>query len=335
MVMRVFVCEFVTGGGLRGRVAEGPFAGLRREGELMAGALAHDLTALPAVQVTLARDRALAPAACPAAVAPFRIDAEGPDQPWTAWADAIAAHDAVWPIAPETGGVLERLSRLVVASGRRLLGSSPAAVAVTAGKSATAHCLATAGVPVIPAFPPAETPPSAHGWIVKPDDGAGAEGVIFLADRTALDAWRAKTAAEGDIVQPFVPGDPCSLSLLCRDGQAWILSVNRQHIMVGADGAVRYRGGAVGALNHRAADLRPLAASIAAALPGLWGYVGVDIILGADGPVVVEINPRLTTSYVGLARVLGCNPAGLVLSLLTGDPAPPVPPTNRSATVAV
>jgi predicted ATP-grasp superfamily ATP-dependent carboligase len=39
-------------------------------------------------------------------------------------------------------------------------------------------------------------------------------------------------------------------------------------------------------------------------LPQPLGYLGVDLILGEDGngavDCVVEINPRLTTSYVGL-----------------------------------
>jgi len=59
-----------------------------------------------------------------------------------------------------------------------------------------------------------------------------------------------------------------------------------------------------------------IASAVAAAIPGLWGYVGVDLIEGPDGPVVLEINPRLTTSYAGLRDAVGVNPAGLVLDLL-------------------
>jgi predicted ATP-grasp superfamily ATP-dependent carboligase len=62
--------------------------------------------------------------------------------------------------------------------------------------------------------------------------------------------------------------------------------------------------------------LASLADRIAAAIPGLWGYVGVDLVLTRDGPVVLEINPRLTTSYCGMGQALGINTAGLVLSLL-------------------
>jgi predicted ATP-grasp superfamily ATP-dependent carboligase len=65
---------------------------------------------------------------------------------------------------------------------------------------------------------------------------------------------------------------------------------------------------------------RPLADAIAAALPGLWGHVGVDIIDGEAGPVVVEINPRLTTTYAGLRTAMGVNPAALVLRLLAEGP---------------
>ena len=58
------------------------------------------------------------------------------------------------------------------------------------------------------------------------------------------------------------------------------------------------------------------------AIPGLWGYVGVDLMLAKEGPVVLEINPRLTTSYCGLRRALGINTAAMVLDLLrTGGAA--------------
>jgi predicted ATP-grasp superfamily ATP-dependent carboligase len=41
--------------------------------------------------------------------------------------------------------------------------------------------------------------------------------------------------------------------------------------------------------------------------PGLKGYIGVDLILNEKGPVIVDVNPRLTTSFIGLSRVAGFN----------------------------
>jgi len=44
--------------------------------------------------------------------------------------------------------------------------------------------------------------------------------------------------------------------------------------------------------------------------------VGIDLVRTEQGLVMLEINPRLTTSYAGLRRALGVNPAGLVLASL-------------------
>ena len=40
------------------------------------------------------------------------------------------------------------------------------------------------------------------------------------------------------------------------------------------------------------------------ALPGLRGYVGVDVVLTASDAVVIEVNPRLTTAYLGVRSVV-------------------------------
>jgi predicted ATP-grasp superfamily ATP-dependent carboligase len=52
---------------------------------------------------------------------------------------------------------------------------------------------------------------------------------------------------------------------------------------------------------------------VASAIPGLAGIFGIDLIFAKGGPCIVEVNPRLTTSYVGLRRALNVNPAVLVL----------------------
>ena len=56
-------------------------------------------------------------------------------------------------------------------------------------------------------------------------------------------------------------------------------------------------------------------------VPGLQGYVGVDLVLG-EHPQVIEINPRLTTSYVGLRRFVRNNLMRVMLDLLDGADAP-------------
>jgi predicted ATP-grasp superfamily ATP-dependent carboligase len=63
-------------------------------------------------------------------------------------------------------------------------------------------------------------------------------------------------------------------------------------------------------LDQRARDLAWRAIS---AVPGLSGYVGVDLVLG-ETDVAIEINPRLTTSYVGYRALARFNLAQALLA---------------------
>ena len=60
---------------------------------------------------------------------------------------------------------------------------------------------------------------------------------------------------------------------------------------------------------------------VAKTISGLWGYVGIDIILPSSGqPLILEINSRLTSSYVGIFEATGINVAATVVAMLNDDP---------------
>jgi predicted ATP-grasp superfamily ATP-dependent carboligase len=123
---------------------------------------------------------------------------------------------------------------------------------------------------------------------VKPDDGAGAEATRLFRRRDEMQRWLA-AAPDRDsfVVQPFVEGVAASLSLLCQDGRGWLLSCNRQEVAI-ENGAFRFCGSVVGGLEQRRPLLGPIAAAVASAMPDLWGYVGIDFIDSAAGPLVLE-----------------------------------------------
>jgi predicted ATP-grasp superfamily ATP-dependent carboligase len=129
-------------------------------------------------------------------------------------------------------------------------------------------------------------------------------------------------------LQPFIPGKLGSLSLICCDGAARLLARNEERVAV-RDNRFHFLGSTVNGLMDADGALERLAQQVAAALPTLWGYVGVDIILSERGAVVLDVNPRLTAAYAGLHASLGCNPAGLVIDLLKGPAAMPAPPARR------
>src|SRR4029450_14027091 len=95
---------------------------------MMLAALVKDIAAVGGIEVASVRDERLGVPDLPAA---FRMLA-ATDDSWLAWREAIDAVDAVWPIAPETGGALTRLSELVLSAGRTLIGSHPLGIALLA-----------------------------------------------------------------------------------------------------------------------------------------------------------------------------------------------------------
>jgi len=121
------------------------------------------------------------------------------------------------------------------------------------------------------------------------------------------------------VIQPLLQGDAISLSALFKYGKGVLLSCNQQHIHKIHNQFV-LTGCSVNVDNPRRDFYQTLINKVATAMPGLWGYIGIDIIETTNyGPVILEINPRLTTSYVGLGAAIGVNVAARMLDLLAGE----------------
>jgi predicted ATP-grasp superfamily ATP-dependent carboligase len=311
--MKIFVCEYVTGGGLAGQPLPGT---LTHEADRMVRALLADLAVIPGIELLTSRDPRLPPIEGFTVLEP-RIGESLAEL----YSRGLAQVDAAWPTAPESGGALLQLATLTRDSGRQLLGSAPDAVALATSKMATARLLQSAGIPVVDTYvAPRALPELPGAWVIKPDDGAGCEETTVVEGWAVAAAALAARPAGSFIAQPWLAGASLSLSLLCCAGEARLLSVNRQQMMRRA-GQLHLAGLEVNALADDAGGFERLGDQVAAVLPSLWGYVGVDFIATPSGPVVLEINPRLTTSYCGLRQALGLNLPQLVLGLLdTGLP---------------
>src|SRR5690606_13312975 len=125
---------------------------------------------------------------------------------------------------------LHRLSQLVEAQGKRLLSCSSTAVELASSKLATFQMLSAAGVACVPTWRAdswMKQQMTGGIWVAKPDDGVSSEGCYCLSDVKALDNWL-QGREHTHIVQPCRVGVAASLSMLCRDGRAWLLSCNRQ-----------------------------------------------------------------------------------------------------------
>jgi predicted ATP-grasp superfamily ATP-dependent carboligase len=121
------------------------------------------------------------------------------------------------------------------------------------------------------------------------------------------------------IAQEFVPGFAASVAFLIGPKAITPLIPCAQHLST--DGRFQYLGGHLPIRPDLAERAIRIASAAVLCVPGLLGYVGVDVVLGDDGrDWAIEINPRLTTSYVGLRALAESNLAAAMLAVVRSEP---------------
>ena len=240
--------------------------------------------------------------------------------------DSLAeAADLTVLIAPEFDGHLcsraTRLERL----GVRLASPSSDFISATSDKSGLAELLkaANVAVPLGRRITASESLPQDFPYpaVLKPNDGAGSIGLRLIADPES-----ACTVPGVDVVcrlEEFVSGCPCSISFIGGGGEPLVLWPFQQ--CLSSDGMFTYQGGRrlLDTSHYQRAERIGRAAL--AALPCPVGYVGIDLVLGdrSDGSAdyIIEVNPRLTTSYIGLRAISNTNLAEAMLVAAYGGTA--------------
>ncbi|MFG0262185.1 MAG: ATP-grasp domain-containing protein [Novipirellula sp. JB048] len=310
--MRIFVGEFVSGGGLAEKAPHQIPASLRHEGAAMLRSIVSDLAEFATVTVPL--DPRFDISLDAAEIVPMR----GHDSFYGQWVAAAKDCDAALIVAPESDGVLAKSVAMLRAGGIDVVAGSGDFLRVAGDKMQTAKCLLTSGV-AHPLFITAEERryepelQQFNRFVLKPRDGCGTQRI-----RT-FDSYDEARAALTDemILQPWMPGRAVSIALIASNGNLVLLPAVSQNL---DSESCEYAGGR-GPLDRdsqRRAEV--LAAhAIAAMPPTARGFVGIDLLLGdcASEDCVIEINARLTTSYVGLRRIIHGNLAARLFELET------------------
>lgn len=318
--MHFFVYEWVTGGGLVEEPGRLPRS-LLTEGAAMLGALAGDFLAISGAKVTVLRDIRWDELVLPGCKF---VDVHSNVQHLDELQQLAAQADCTVVIAPETDGVLARTMNQVRGAGGRLLGPCDEFVKITSDKHLTAERLAGKGVPVpearlldsdVERLPHDFTYPA----VLKPVQGAGSQHTFLIADshdEPPPYSWPRR-------LERFHAGTAASVSFLCGPSKLVALPAFRQNLS--SDGRFAYQGGSRLSEQSLAQRATALAERAMTALPPAVGYVGVDLVLGKAGDgrddVVIEVNPRLTTSYVGLRAIAKSNLAQAMVDIAAGRPA--------------
>jgi len=314
--MRILISEHFCSGGLVGYPLD---SGLLAEGAGMLRAIAEDVHAAGEDGVVILDERASFE--LPGRV--IRVSGTSPESARDAFDRAIADVDAALVIAPEHDGLLPAAIERVEQAGVLNLGTSSDAVRAWSDKHALALRLAARGLPVPSGLLGLhEAADMLAQWgevVIKPNRGAGcvdtfvcrsAEEVAMLPHRND---W---------LIQRRVAGLAASVAfIVSRQGEPIPLRAGIQAVGLpghGPAGRLAYSGGQL----PLAPDLEQRAIRLGLAalphLPGLHGFVGIDLVLGehAGDDTLIEVNPRPTVAYAGLRRLAAFN----LVDCLLGKP---------------
>jgi predicted ATP-grasp superfamily ATP-dependent carboligase len=307
--VRVFVYEYFTATGL-GREPGSPDHGIYLEGRAMRDALAEDFARIPRVEVLPFADEA---------------GASGGTAFWrTLQVSARITRDADWivAIAPEFDDILAD----VITEGRhprsQVLAPLPWGFRLACDKLALAEHWREHGVPTPATTEREPTACELFPIVWKPRDGAGSTDTFLIRDRFELaQALAARDPSHSMILQEFVTGRAASVAFLSGPRGYFPLVPTFQ--LVSDDGRLKYRGGELPIPPDLAERAVKLGQRAVECVSGLLGYVGVDLVLGdagdGSGDRAIEINPRLTTSYIGLRALADFNIAEVMLRIAAGE----------------
>ncbi len=329
--MRLFLSEYICSGALSEK--ELP-PSLLMEGRAMRDAIINDLDSIPGVSVVTTCDARLAPPPCGTSI---RVESSMEER--LVFEKLARDCDASYVIAPEDDGLLLERCQIAASCSARTLNCQQSAIQTASDKLELANILSRAGIPTIPtvAFRLAD---GAHfeldkvsefnlvksdgrqesSVVIKPRYGAGSQDTYLCRTVEEIDEFtkvfmNQESQLEA-ILQPYIAGRNLSVAAIF---DRW--SNRLEHIFpvaeqtLSTDGRFRYSGGRVPAVPRKQSAVASLLRKTYEKLPGLHGYVGFDLLEPYDGSdlLLVEVNPRLTTSYVGYRRLARSNLAHAIL----------------------
>lgn len=301
--MQIFVSEYFTSGACCNNEFS---SSLFREGTAMLQAVLEDCARLPNVEIVTTLDHRVASqfdfSRISASVKYHLVQTSFEEK--ELFQKLAHTADALFVIAPETGNTLADRKEIANTFDAKWIGCSTDAIQLCADKLALATYFEKQDIPTIPTFFLNWEDDLQHSFpiVIKPRDGAGSQ-MMFLVQNSSNWIAAKKTYANSKenikaIWQPYIAGTSVSIAILPEEQHVLPVTLQRFSKEI----QFQYEGGTTPFFVDYHETLINLVQKATATISGLSGYVGFDLILPENEPhkpLIVEINPRLTTSYVG------------------------------------
>jgi len=162
--------------------------------------------------------------------------------------------------------------------------------------------------------------PAGPSWprVAKPRFGSSSRGHVLFRDEEELRFWSARNRREDYLVQPYLSGTEYSVDAYVGPDGRLLGAVSRVREVVS--------GGEVMVTRTERDESVLGVAERTAALPGWRGPLNIQVMRTADGPCLLEVNPRFS-SGVTCAIEAGLDGPRFILRERLGRPLPerPVP----------
>lgn len=335
--IRLGIFEYCCGGGLGRDGPQSACAGLISEGRSMLLAAVEDLSSCSELMLTVPVDDRLMEwndHSTSKDLASWH-SVNGESEFLGQWIEVGRACHLVLVIAPELDGILARIIRELRRFGIQVIAGDEPFIDACCDKLNTyrfwnRHNILTPTTIELSAALSMDKEWSCsselagleqQGWVVKRRDGAGCEGIRRFQDWCELQDWTAELLEhenevhphskhfglqEKYLVQPFVRGTAASIVHLGKGENGLVLKPGVQDLRWDDVGTASYLGGSWPISNIDFVELREQVYRWLNALPGSPdGWIGIDFLVAGQEQqrwLPIEVNPRLTSSYLGLRQ---------------------------------
>lgn len=207
-----------------------------------------------------------------------------------------------------------------------LLGTDPRSIRRFMDKLDTQHFFEEICVPAPRILPEGEYPA-----MIKPRTGAGGWRNAVIDTDAAMAAWRERYEDAPCIRQEIINGVPASVCCIATGSRAMAVATNDQILRGGSgESAYGFSGSVTPTSNPAREEMQALAGWIAAK-SGCVGTIGVDFVIGNEGPVAIEVNPRFQGTVDTVERATGANLFSLHFNACRGMLPPKSPTASQVA----
>ena len=220
----------------------------------------------------------------------------------------IKKYDYILPILPEIDSNLSNYVKFIEKNNIKKIISDTRTIDICSDKLIFYEYMTKHTIPVIPTYKSLNFKNRSDKYILKDRLGAGCS-YVRLTKKNELEVYY----SENMIVQPFIDGDHYSLSVFFSKSNFRLLTINKQNIGT-TNCMLSLKSLIINVNQNLYLDILPIISNIKNSLPGLFGFVGIDFLLRGRQIYIVEINPRLTTSFSGLYETIGCNMIDLLIN---------------------